>query len=1128
MTHNEILEKIKNEYKDLKDFQRSTVEYVFKKLYIEKHNKHLIADEVGLGKTIVAKGLIIKAMERHLSSSRRNKPFKVVYICSNQALTGQNLKKLNILNDEEFEKTDSGRLIFQAFKPLAKNKLDLSSLTPSTSFRLTKGTGIAEERKLIWLILSRFGIYKSGKKRNGLKLALMGNVENPNSWKKELNDFEIEKKRNIRSGLPRKFKKMVKETIIDLSNKYYSEVKKDTNFTGKVSLQKLLLFYSLKLRNDNVKKYKGPIFLIGILRKILTEICLEYMNADLFILDEFQKFKDLIDTEVEEMSEAAIIANKIFHIKGAKVLMLSATPFKPFTTAIDDEFNENHYKEFKTVLSFLYNDDKEKLEHFEKNRKEFFEILRRPAEIENCSQISKIFLQDLYRRVISRTERLMVSDDSNTLIKNVIQEPLELCVEDILNFIGSDKIVQQLDSKAKSGARNIIDYSKSAPYPLSFMDGYKIKDDLKKNKKLEDIKNNIRSNRDSWFDMKKVQKYKHLGKLPNSKFRYLLKESLNNGMWKQLWIAPSIPYYPCEGSFVNSDLNSKILIFSKWKMVPRAISSIVSYESERLTIGDKRIGKSGDKHYTPPKIKGSKNRQPRKPTKILSLNSKGRKPLTMSAFSLIYPSFTLASISNIQNNIRIDNPKSLIQIKKELSSILKKKIKKSGIVKFCKGKRKTSNWYWAAPLLLDKINYYEDYDYWLNNNQYTESVFYLGHSNENSDKETKKHNLNAEKHFDELKKVFYFPEKYNLGQFPDDLFEVLAEKILGSPAICSLRMLKQYFKKKYFENLEYPEEGTSTLFNESLDIAASFYSMFDKPEAISIVKINSLDKNKKRKSKSSIYWKEVIEYCVDGNLQSVLDEFGHLIYSDNKKIENFSKRVSDSVRTNTSNLNVDSAEEFLRKKQTTTTMRCHYAVDFGNQNLDKEEGRKRVRSILENFNSPFRPFVLASTSIGQEGLDFHYYCRKVMHWNLPTNPVDLEQREGRVNRYKGLVIRQNLVKKYEKILSNSNTDLWDTLFNHALKIEGKSKRKCELVPYWHIEGDDINIERIIPLISYSKDVEHLNNLLKALTLYRLTFGQPRQEELVNSFYNDIDKKKLEKVRKELMINLSPITYKKNK
>ena len=37
--------------------------------------------------------------------------------------------------------------------------------------------------------------------------------------------------------------------------------------------------------------------------------------------------------------------------------------------------------------------------------------------------------------------------------------------------------------------------------------------------------------------------------------------------------------------------------------------------------------------------------------------------------------------------------------------------------------------------------------------------------------------------------------------------------------------------------------------------------------------------------------------------------------------------------------------------------------------------------------------MLASTSIGQEGLDFHNYCRRIVHWNLPSNPIDLEQRE---------------------------------------------------------------------------------------------------------------------------------------
>jgi len=93
MDKKEILRIVDSAYLELKDFQCTTVEYVFNKLYRENYNKHLVADEVGLGKTIVAKGIIAKAMERHINSSRKNKPFKVIYICSNQALTGQNLKK---------------------------------------------------------------------------------------------------------------------------------------------------------------------------------------------------------------------------------------------------------------------------------------------------------------------------------------------------------------------------------------------------------------------------------------------------------------------------------------------------------------------------------------------------------------------------------------------------------------------------------------------------------------------------------------------------------------------------------------------------------------------------------------------------------------------------------------------------------------------------------------------------------------------------------------------------------------------------------------------------------------------------------------------------------------------------
>lgn len=47
-------------------------------------------------------------------------------------------------------------------------------------------------------------------------------------------------------------------------------------------------------------------------------------------------------------------------------------------------------------------------------------------------------------------------------------------------------------------------------------------------------------------------------------------------------------------------------------------------------------------------------------------------------------------------------------------------------------------------------------------------------------------------------------------------------------------------------------------------------------------------------------------------------------------------------------------------------------------------------------------------SRSEEGLDFHRYCHAVVHWNLPSNPIDLEQREGRVHRYKGHAVRKNV------------------------------------------------------------------------------------------------------------------------
>jgi hypothetical protein len=58
------------------------------------------------------------------------------------------------------------------------------------------------------------------------------------------------------------------------------------------------------------------------------------------------------------------------------------------------------------------------------------------------------------------------------------------------------------------------------------------------------------------------------------------------------------------------------------------------------------------------------------------------------------------------------------------------------------------------------------------------------------------------------------------------------------------------------------------------------------------------------------------------------------------------------------------------------------------------------------FNTPYRPEILVSTSVGQEGIDLHRECRHVIHHDLCWNPASIEQRTGRVDRIGSKVERE--------------------------------------------------------------------------------------------------------------------------
>jgi hypothetical protein len=116
-----------------------------------------------------------------------------------------------------------------------------------------------------------------------------------------------------------------------------------------------------------------------------------------------------------------------------------------------------------------------------------------------------------------------------------------------------------------------------------------------------------------------------------------------------------------------------------------------------------------------------------------------------------------------------------------------------------------------------------------------------------------------------------------------------------------------------------------------------------------------------------------------------------------------------------------------------------------------------------------------------------------MHWNLPSNPVDFEQREGRVNRFAGHAVRKNVAAAHRtEALSSDDRNPWRAAFSAAT---GTHPELGEFAPYWTYPGG-ATVERQIITYPLSRDIERASRLKDALTMYRLTLGQPRQEDML--------------------------------
>lgn len=988
------------------DFQVATAEHVLD-AYKKGQRRVLVADEAGLGKTTVASEVVRRVKEELAKEVLEDDGlYCIVYVCCNLQIAQQNIDTLS--DDGEKVDLSQSRLSMQHFvyyhkkaKLQAKGKDTLVlSLTPATSFQMTWGTGSVNERALMYACLSLLDEFKSQEMLDSLSELLVGFA--PKAWKgmsvyyyKEVSKPNMEEYREV----------IVKAMTSKLSQSFYGE--------------ETLLQHLVNLCNaERNLQWKNDVYDFTIkLRKMFADISLEIMKPDLVIMDEFQKFSSLIDTDKDAETEENMIARKFFAKEDTYILLLSATPYKPYTTLeeLNDSNNDEQYRDFHHLMDFLNasNEEGKKFKIIWRNYSSVLKNLDKETDETICHTHQEA--ESMLYNVMGRTER------SNAGIIHEILPQIDdyLSVGDITSFLQMQHVIDNCRKLGKNIYSAPVDYTKSSAFQLSFMDNYKLKDviaELWNDGARKGIKKDcLLLNGDD------IENY-NLENYNNAKLSFTIdtifgKGKTSTGVESMLWVPASHPYYTQQPNvFTRNKSFSKYLVFSSWGMVPKMLSCLISYEVERRLL--RRSNITYDSKGDSQRLRDSNK-------------AKGK----TKALSIMYTvSTVLADMYNPEECYGM----SLSNIKKYVKRKVGNKLKEYN----GKEVRRVSS--------LD--------------------IYQLLLALDNADTEIRNIPKNAE--------------------------EVLAEMAIGSPAMCLYRTFRRIGDRDAKQHAE--------------EVAKELIKMFNNRQGIAAVTTNC-------KSHSN-YFQNVVDYCIMGNLQAVLDEFVHMIgerrkpdYIVERMIESFASAIPQPVNT---------IQTFGTDKK--FSMRKHFAVDFGSSR-QTEKDVNSATNIRSAFNSPFRPFVLASTSVGQEGLDFHWYCRKMIHWNLPSNPQSLEQREGRINRYKCLSVRRNITKLYKDIFK------WDDMFVKAsLELKGNNP---EMIPFWWLplnderfkDIDTEKIERIVPMYPMSEDVAKYSRLIKVLSLYRLTMGQPRQEELLQMLEGKVNKNQINK----LLFDLCPFNRNKN-
>jgi hypothetical protein len=956
--------------------------------------RFLVADEVGLGKTVVA-----KEVARRMSGNGE-RPLVIYYIANGHAVSHQNKGRIvGFLGKSQREAAiatpDRLSLISVAKRPASP--VLIYALTPATSFpgaqaRLTGGR-MGERAFLKVLLEQAYPAFARDLDPSILRLSAR------TSWDRAVTDARVKLAaspphlcQRFRQALATEFGKPVRPTL-DLAAFGDTE------------------------RNINPLK---PRSFVGRLRRALALATLRHQPPDLVILDEFQRYRQILDERDADPLLKALLDPEGAGTRPA-ILLLSATPYPHLATRWEEARGVLAHKELLKLIEFLagpgvrdrartlFADFGDKLRdivaHIDANHPELEGKVSEAKRLKNA-------LRKLLTPVMSRTERDSVASlDPLAGTRSLRAEPT---VEDFQVY---RHLAESFLEKMRYEA---LPYWSSVPLPAQSLGPRYAAWKAAKIKTMP--KNLARMTRDRRNKLDAPISW------PDAKLRALSGVAPPK-LLALPWVAPSLPWWSIGASWKSVDSDPKLLMFSRFRATPPSVAALLSFGVEA--------------HCLPKQRGGYETAYARRRFKLT-----GTPGPVMAAF---HPSPWL--IRNTDPLKKAGAPLSAIrkEVKRQIFAALPK-----GIVEpiTAKARRRHRS---IAQILAS-----------LERSAGWTTLSVQGWSSAIGDDVAAK---SALKQWEQAEPI----DRLSRVELSD-----LVHYAIGSPGVALGRALFRH-DPTILEAGRYPELVQLSWLG--------LRAYLDNPVILASLR-----------GKNAV--EKVMSAVVDGGLESVLDEHCWL------RVQNIEDGAAGLVQDLRSSLGLRAGSfsfHGIGGEPHKIPVRCHVAVPFGDADPAPEPSVKaqgdapqavsvRPDEVRRSFNTPFWPHVLATTSVGQEGLDFHPWCSRVVHWDISSNPLDLEQREGRIQRFAGLAVRRQLstllrddVLRDSRIADGSP---WKCLQRHAERLVDASG----LQPWWVLDGAEI--QRYVFERPFGRDVMRFAQLREQRMIYRLALGQPNQEDFI--------------------------------